>query len=190
MDMPKQEFSDFRTFLTLTLICVCTAAILGGVYDLTKKPIADADVREKKEALKVVMPAETAKIETKIASVKGKNVEVDIALDNTGKIIGYAIPTRAMGYGGYIKFLLGVTPNGNIFTYHVMSLNETPGLGDNVTSEKFKKQFVGKNLRNFKFKVTKDGGDVQAITAATISSRAATKALKEGLETFEAYKRD
>ncbi len=186
--MPKREFSDFRTFLTLTLVCVCAAAILGIAYDLTKKPIATARAREKEDALKVVFPPETANIESRTVSIKGKNIEIDIARDKTGKIIGYALPTRAMGYGGYINFLLGVDPDGSIITYRVMSHNETPGLGENITSKEFTRQFRGKNLKNFKFKVKQEGGDVQAITAATISSRAAAKALKEGLGIFETYR--
>ena len=68
-----------------------------------------------------------------------------------------------------------------------MKHTETPGLGDNLTTEDFKKQFKGKNRANFTFKVTKDKGNVQAITAATISSRAACEALDRGMKSFEIY---
>jgi len=188
--MAKKQFSDVQTFITLTLVCVGAAAVLALVDRVTQKPIERAEARKKEEALRIVLPPETASIETRSVPTGGGEIEVNLALDDQGQTIGYAISSSTdEGYGGDVEFLLGLDREGSILTYKIMNHKETPGLGDNLTSEKFKSQFKGKNLDNFQFKVAKDGGDVQAITAATISSRAACKALEKGLELFQEYRK-
>ena len=188
MAKKKKEFSDFRVFVTLTLVCLCAAGVLALVHKLTKKPIEEARERARREALKVVLPPETENIETQIIKKGEQEHEIQVAKDASRNIVGYAVTaTTNEGYGGDIVFLIGLDANGKINTYKVMQHSETPGLGDNITTQDFKNQFEGKNSENFTFKVSKDGGDVQAITAATISSRAACDALRKGLELFNEY---
>ena len=187
--MAKRQFSDFQTFIILTLVCMASAGILALVYNVTKNPIAQAEARAKEEALRIVLPAETKEIKPGTFMFEGNEVEIQTAINKDGQAIGYALESSTSeGYGGEIVFLVGIDIQGKINTYKIMSHKETPGLGDNLTSDEFKKQFKGKDLGNFRFKVTKDGGDVEAITAATISSRAACEALEKAMIFFKAYK--
>lgn len=188
--MAKKEFSSLQIFIILTAIALASAGILAFVNAVTKKPIDNAEATKKREALTMVLPASVEKIEPKIFNYKGADVEINVGLDKSGKPAGYAFESITdKGFSGKILFLVGVDVNGNISGYKVLEHKETPGLGDNIKGEKFSAQFKGKGLSNFKFKVTKDGGDVQAITAATISSRATADALQKGLELFAEYKK-
>jgi electron transport complex protein RnfG len=84
--------------------------------------------------------------------------------------------------------MVGLLPDGSINNISVLEHKETPGLGDKMQKNKssWSEQFNGKNPGSFKLAVTKDGGDVDAITAATISSRAYTDAVKRAYETYQA----
>jgi electron transport complex protein RnfG len=188
--MAKKKFTDLQTFIILTMVCILSAGILAVVYNVTKDPIARAEAKEKEMALKIVLPGDMKSLKKEMLSYEGQNVEINVALDQNGNPIGYALESiTPNGYGGDIVFLIGLDSEGRINTYKIMSHQETPGLGDNLRSGEFSKQFKGKNLENFVFKVAKDGGKVQAITAATISSRAACEALENGLKVFNAYKK-
>ncbi len=188
--MPKKQFSDTSIFVTLTLVCLCSAAVLAAAFHVTEKPIQLAEKKEKEDALKIVLPPDTDTIETVETSWNNQKIPVDLARNKDGAVVGYAVETiSSNGYGGNINILIGFDPAGSIITYKVMKHSETPGLGENIRGDVFRKQFDGKNLSNFKFAVTKDGGDVQAITAATISSRAASEALKQGAEIIDAFRK-
>jgi len=187
--MAKRQFSDVQIFIILTVVSVVSAGILAFTYNFTKDPIEKTEKKKKEDALRVVLPPETVKITPQTIKIEGEDVELNIGEDKDGKVVGYAIQTiTKKGFGGEIIFLLGIDLQGKITTYNVIDHKETPGLGDGINSEKFKKQFQGKNSENFTFKVVKDGGNVQAITAATITSRAACDALEKGLKYFKAYK--
>jgi len=187
--MAKKEFTSVQIFIILIGICVVSSAVLAWVYNVTKNPIAEVEAKKKQDALRSVLPAGTEKIEVRQFKYKGKDVEIQVGFDKNGAITGYAFESETdKGYGGTILFLIGVNAIGEINAF-VADQKETPGLGSNITSEKFGSQFKGKGLHNFRFKVMKDGGDVQAITAATISSRAACDAFQKGLEMFEEFKK-
>ena len=83
---------------------------------------------------------------------------------------------------------MGVDAKGEITGFQIIESKETPGLGTKAADQKFWGQFIGRTLENFKFKVKKDGGDVDAITASTITSRAVTHAMEKGLRIFQAYR--
>lgn len=100
-----------------------------------------------------------------------------------GKTIAYVIPTEPKGYGGPIKLLTAVSLDGSVMDYTMLEHNETPGLGDNASKPKFRGQFKGKKLDHLE--VTKDPSKtdlIQAMTGATISSRAVTRGVKEAVE--------
>lgn len=187
--MAKREFSDIQTFIILTLVCMVSGGVLALVYHVTKNPIARAEAKAKEKALRIVLPEETVEIKTESFSYEEEEVEIQIAKNKDGQTIGYALESKTTkGYGGEIIFLVGFDKSGKIRTYKIMKHQETPGLGDNLTTEQFKNQFSGRDLENFQFKVSKDGGDVEAITAATISSRAACEALEKALQILKGYK--
>ena len=105
-----------------------------------------------------------------------------------GKLVGVAVNTYTnKGFGGRIDAMVGFLPDGSIYNTSILSLKETPGLGTKLDKKKsnFPDQFIDKNPADFKLKVKKDGGDVDAITAATISSRAFCDAVQRAYDTFE-----
>lgn len=153
--MAKLESSFKNMTLSLTIICMVAAAALAGVYMLTAGTI-DAQKQAKQEnARKAVL-----------AGQEGQAIEVEVD-----------------GFGGKVKIMFGFAPDGTILGYEVLEQQETPGLGDNMkhwfkNQEKPGQNIVGRKATG-EMKVSKDGGDVDAITAATISSRAFLKALNE-----------
>jgi electron transport complex protein RnfG len=103
--------------------------------------------------------------------------------------IGYAIKTYTdKGFGGHIELMTGFLPDGSIINITVLQHKETPGLGTKMTEPKFKNQFIGKNPESYSLKVKKDGGDVDAITAATVSSRAFCDALQRAYDALKQVK--
>jgi len=183
-----------KYIITLTIICIAAAAVLAGVYNVTKEPIAISERQEKLRAIKMVLPPfsnEPDKEESKL-SIKDSatGVDKDILLyagrDEENKMIGVAIENISKtGYGGDIKIMMGVDMNGEISGIYILDLKETPGLGSKIKEDWFKEQFKRKSLSNSKLSVKKDGGDIDAITGATISSRAVAYAIEEGLKVFE-----
>ena len=97
--------------------------------------------------------------------------------------MGYAVKTFTdKGFGGHVEMMAGFLPDGTIYNVIVLQHKETPGLGTKMTEPKFSNQFLGKNPASFKLKVKKDGGQVDAITAATVSSRAYCDALQRAFD--------
>jgi H+/Na+-translocating ferredoxin:NAD+ oxidoreductase subunit G len=165
--------------LILALIGLVSASLLVFVNDLTSKPIFQALEKVKVEALQNVFPFEFDAKDVK--KVTDKNVFYEINKDD--ELQGIAVEVSGdKGYGGKIEILLAVSPKCEIFGYKVVAHSETPGLGDKITDPDFKKQFKGKTLNGNKWMVKKDGGFVDEITAATISSRAITETIANGLK--------
>ncbi len=174
--------------ITLTVICLVSSAILGGVYSITKDPIEMAQVAKTNSAISKVVPkfdndpsAELFNIE-----VGGKSYKVYPA-KMSGNIVGYAVESyTSAGFGGRINLMVGFNIDSTIVNTAVLSHNETPGLGDKMVEGKsdFSVQFKGKNPEDFKISVKKDGGDVDAITASTISSRAFCDAVNSAYKVF------
>jgi electron transport complex protein RnfG len=97
-----------------------------------------------------------------------------------GELVGLAVRTySSKGFSGKISLAAGFKPDGTIINIIVLEQKETPGLGTKMTEPRFKDQFMGKNPSEFSLKVKKDGGKVDAITAATISSRAFSDAVQK-----------
>jgi electron transport complex protein RnfG len=160
-------------FLALFLICSLASVALAGVYLITLKPITEAQKAKKEKAIREVIPD----FDTLVSkTVKAAGSDEDIVLNYGYKdsvMVGIAVETYSTkGYNGLIKIMVGFLPDGTINKIAVLQQKETPGLGTKMTSPAFTGQFYGKTPAAFKLAVRKDGGDVDAITAATISSRA------------------
>ena len=188
--MAKIESSFKNMFLSLVLISIGASAALGFVYELTKDPIDLSRLNKKLEAIKMVVPEFTNNPNDDmflIPTGEGDSLEVYPAKKDSS-IVGYAVRTYSnKGFSGYIGLMAGFKPDGSIYNITVLEHKETPGLGTKMTEPLFREQFNGKNPSSFQLKVIKDGGPVDAITAATISSRAfcdavqrAYNALKKG----------
>ena len=172
--------------MVLLLITLIASAAVGVVYQLTVDPIQAAKEAKIVNAVKEVLPPfESLNKEVKAIPVEGDTVRIYTA--ESGKdVVGYAVETFSKnGFGGMIRIMVGFLPDGTINSTSVISHSDTPGLGDKMEKSKssFALQFEGKNPETFKLGVKKDGtGDVDAITASTISSRAFVDAVKRGYE--------
>ena len=162
--------------LVLTGVTVVSVALLAWVNELTKEPIAQANAKALSDAVSLVVPDfdNNPIAEKKIQEVNGVQYAVYPAT-KSGEYIGAAVEASAMGFGGDLKVLVGFDAEGNILNYSLLSHAETPGLGSKADTW-FKKgnkgDITGMNPGKAALTVSKDGGQVDAITASTITSRA------------------
>lgn len=181
--MAKKESTFINMVVMLFLVTGIAAAALGFVYDFTKGPIAEAKLKAQQEAITNVLPEFDALGESFKTLVEGgDSLELFPAYKN-GELVGTAIKTYTKnGFSGFISIMAGIDSKGNFSGYSVLEHKETPGLGSKMDSwfnnqEKPKQYVIGKNPTANNFTVTKDGGDIDAITASTITSRAFLEAL-------------
>lgn len=164
-------------------ITLVASAGVGGVNMITAEPIAAAEAAAKVEALKGVLPAfdQTADSELEIDKLP---IRVYTATSGDA-VVGYAVETMSKnGFGGPISLMVGFTPEGEVINVNVLKQSETPGLGTKMADEGNPllgsiqgQKLETKKLVEGRLAVTKDGGDVDALTAATISSRAYVDAI-------------
>ena len=191
MNQIKQE-KDWQLVVVLTVVCIVSAAVLSAVAKLTEEPIAKTKSEIVLNSIRSVLPdfANDPVKEKLTVNVDNYEVSVFPGKNKSGEIIGYAVSSLSRkGYGGNIEIMVGVLQGGVINKLSVIHHNETPGLGTKIESESFLNQFKGKSLQNFHFKVKKDKGDVDAITAATISSRAVTEAIELALKAIQSHQK-
>lgn len=188
----KKKASILKDALILFLITVIAGALLGLVNQITLEPIAASELKAKEEAYQVVFAdsskfEENSEIDDKLASATFDGAEVTEILeakDADGNTSGYVMSLTAKeGYGGDITFTIGVTVEGTMTGLSILSHSETAGLGANCTTESFQSQFVG--LKGPEIAYSKEGAsadyEFDAISGATITSKALTKAINAGL---------
>lgn len=187
--MAKRESTLLNMVLSLGLIALIASALLGYVYELTKEPIAQAKLAKLNNAIKLVTPAfdNQPGNDKYDIPVEGDEPLVCYPSRMGGTLVGTAVRTYSdMGFTKRIYIMVGFDPDGKIINTSVLEHAETPGLGDNMDKAKsdWSNQFNGKDPKDYKLKVTKDGGNVDAITAATISSRAFTDAVDRAYQAY------
>ena len=175
-----------KNTLILTLITVIAGVLLGAVYEVTKTPIAQSQETAKKEAWQAVFS------DVKLDDFKAEDVEdmgVNATIDEvcTAGDAGYVITTTDKdGFGGNIQITVGIKKDGTINGVSILSISETAGLGMKATEPSFYNQYVNKQAD--KFVVSKDGGDgeqIDALSGATITSRAVTGAVNAALGYYQ-----
>ena len=162
--------------LVLTGVTAISVALLAYVNELTKEPIAAANAKTLSDAVKAVVPGfdNDPIAEKKMQEVNGVEYAVYPAT-KSGEFIGAAVEASAMGFGGELKVLVGFDAQGNILDYSLLSHAETPGLGSKADvwfKKGAKGDITGKNPGATPLTVSKDGGEIDAITDSTITSRA------------------
>ena len=181
--MAKLENSLKNMFLSLTVISLIVGGLLGAVAHITSEPIAAATAAAQKDAIKAVTPAFDAVSDPYVVEDCGNGLPATIfAVSKDGQQVGSAVEVvTKKGFGGKVKVMMGFDMEGNITGYNVLDCaNETPGLGAKMPdwfqgkgeNGKPGAGVIGKNPGKANLTVTKDGGEVDAITAATISTRA------------------
>ena len=189
--MTSESIKNTFSLLVITLIA---GLLLGGVYQITKDPIAKEQHRAKEEAYKEVFSDADSFEElpldgqsSKEFKKNGWDATVDEAMkvfDKDKKQIGYVLTvTDHEGYGGDIQFAMGVKSDGTLNGIAFLSLSETAGLGMKAKENDFKDQFSDKNVERFVY--TKNGAsaenEIDAISGATITTNAVTNGVNAGL---------
>ncbi|MBK7710404.1 MAG: RnfABCDGE type electron transport complex subunit G [Bacteroidales bacterium] len=186
--MAKTESTFKNMVLSLTLISLAASASLGFVYQFTKKPIELSNLNKKLTAIRQVVPEfnnNPDKEMYRLPTGDGDSLDIYPARKND-EIVGYAVNTfTKKGFSGNINLMAGFKPDGTIINISVLEHKETPGLGSKMNDPAFRNQFNDKNPTSFELKVKKDGGPVDAITAATISSRAFYDAVSRAYVTLQ-----
>lgn len=184
-----------KNTLILTIITLVAGLGLGFVYEITKEPIAQAQDAAKKEAWQQVFPEERlddfvpVEVDQDVASQVTKDLGVQATIDEVCTVgdEGYVITaTDKEGYGGDIQITVGITADGTVNGISILSISETAGLGMKATEPSFYEQYQGKQTE--KFVVSKDGGDgepIDALSGATITSRAVTGAVNAALGYYQ-----
>lgn len=176
--------------VSLVVTFVVAGLIMAVVFANTAPIMAKAMEKEKKEALTKLMPeAENIKEAGKWEPA-GKHGEYYDA-QKDGHTIGYLASTFGKGYSSYISILVAVDPDIKVKQISILSHGETPGLGDEIEKEYFKKKYEGKTLEQLEVVKIEGTDKVLAISGATISSRAVTRGVKEAVSFLkEKYKSD
>ena len=181
----KSSFKNMT--ICLLAICLVCSALLAGVYALTKAPIDAAAKAKNEAAIMEVLPEGAATIEEeRSVDFGGASYTYNLAYDEQGNTVGCAINVAPVGFGGPIVIKVGFDANGVIWNTKVLSQAETPGLGAKCVEPAFSEQFKGFDPAQKKLAVKKDGGDIDAITASTITSRAYADGLALAAEVFQA----
>ena len=176
--MKKLESSFKNMAIVLTAVAVVAGLLLGYVNQVTAEPIAQANAKALSDAIALVVPGFDNE-----PAANPDTVEVDgvnYKATKGGQFIGAAVESSANGFGGALNVLVGFDAEGNIIDYSLLSHAETPGLGSKA-ADWFKKgskgDITGRNPGKASLSVSKDGGEIDAITASTITSRAFLKAV-------------
>ena len=187
--MKKLESSLKNMALALTGFSVVAGALLGWINDVTAEPIAQANAKTLSDAIAVVVPGfdNNPAESPEVVEVNGVSYKIYKATKG-GKFVGAAVESSSNGFGGALTVLVGFDPDGNIIDYSLLTHAETPGLGSKA-ADWFKKgakgDITGKNPGEAPLTVSKDGGQIDAITASTITSRAFLLAVNNA---YAAYK--
>lgn len=187
--MKKLESSLKNMAIVLTGIAVIAGALLGYVNELTKGPIAEANAKALSDAIQLVVPGFDNNPAEAPESIELNGATYKIyKATKEGKFIGAAVESSANGFGGALNVLVGFDMDGNIIDYSLLSHAETPGLGSKA-ADWFKKgqkgDITGKNPGKKALTVKNDEGEVDAITASTITSRAFLSAVNAAYAAFK-----
>ena len=192
--MKKLESSLTNMVLVLTGVAVIMGGILAYVNHLTEGPIAAQKEKALADGIKTVMCVNDLKVaatdEVKQTDDKGKELVFTIYQieDAQGSDLGAAVESSTLGFGGTLKVLVGFDPDGKILGYTLLEHTETPGLGakaDKWFQKGQKGDIIGKDPQE-PLTVSKDGGQVDAITASTITSRAFLLAVNNAYKAYKA----
>lgn len=192
--MAKKESTIINMVLTLFMVTAVAATALGYVYEFTKEPIAAAKKEKLEKAIGVVVPEFD-----EVADREVKAVDSDVMLTfyeakKGGEVVGTAVKSYSdKGFTTRIWIIVGFRPDGSIHNYQILDHKETPGLGDKMAfwfndEAKVGQCILNKNPGDINLTVSKDGGDIDAITAATITSRAFLDAVQRAYDTYKSNK--
>ncbi len=190
--MKKKESTLVNMVVVLFTITLVAGLTLGFVNNLTEGPKARAQLARKVSALQRVLPPFDNDPVSEGIRIKMENskdsIELYPAFMDSAFIGGAATGASEKGYSGPVRLMVGFQPDGRIINIEVLEQKETPGLGTKMKEERFLKQFRGKNPATFDLRAKKDGGQVDALSGATISTRAFSEATRQAYDAFIEHK--
>ncbi|MDO5118965.1 MAG: FMN-binding protein [Coriobacteriales bacterium] len=173
----SSSVSAVRPVLVLVAICMVAGALLGAVHEVTA-PIAEANAQAKaREIYAELVPDAKEFVEVECA-VDGCTAALE-ARDAAGGVIAYVIVAQSRGYGGQVPIAVAFAPKGTVKAITAMANDETPGLGTKIANESYIGQYVGLPAK------TLTASDIDLISGATISSKAALAAFDIAVEAYE-----
>ena len=165
--------------IVLFIICIVASFLLALTNDVTAPKIAAVNAENEAKSRQVVFEA-AASFGEEFTNDDG--IKLVPALDKDGATIGYVVVTVEKGYGGDISVMTGVDLEGKVTGVNILTSNETPGFGANAKKDYFRNQFIGKILGIGVTKDTPAENEIKALTGATITSKAVTKAVNAAIE--------
>ena len=187
--MDKKESSLLSMALSLLVITAVSAASLGFMYELTKEPKAAAERLKQNFAIMAVLPEfdnNPSEEAYEIESIDGGEPLTCYPALKGEVLTGIAVKTWTMkGFSGLIRIMVGFDNAGNIINTSILEHQETPGLGTKMADAEFKDQFIGKNPGTNNILLKKYGGEIDGITAATISAQAFSDAVERAYKSLE-----
>jgi H+/Na+-translocating ferredoxin:NAD+ oxidoreductase subunit G len=169
----------------LTLICAFAALALANVAEVTKGPIAESEARAQREAVEAVLPS-FAQLAIDTLRTEGSDPVLYFSGVGADGPTGTAFKsTSGLGYSGEIEIILGLNPEGEVSGVRILRHAETPGLGANYAAPSMLDEFYKGRRIEDNWKLTKDGGQVDAVTGATITGRAIADAIESGLQNYQ-----
>ena len=189
--MKKLESTLTNMVMVLVAVAVITSALLAWINHATEEPIRKQNEMALANGIMEVMGTTSLTVtsdDTLRQSIDGKEQTfvVHKTADKNGGFLGAAVESTTMGFGGELKVLVGFDTNGKVLGYTLLQASETPGLGakaDKWFQKDGKGSIIGKTCEQ-PLTVNKDGGDVEAITASTITSRAFLKAVNQAYQVY------
>ena len=196
--MAKLQSSFSNMFLSLSAICLTVAVLLSQVNKITARPIADARAMKLQNAIReVVPPFDNDPVAEAYLMPDGSGDSLLVYPAKSGdELVGFALNSYSdNGFSGTIRIMVGFDMEHKIVNYAVLQHAETPGLGSKMIewfkdSTKPEQSIVGRDLSQGALSVTKDGGDVDAITASTITSRAFMEAVNRAYSAYSESRED
>ncbi len=169
----------------LSLICAIAAFALANVAEVTRAPIAEAEARAQREAVEAVLPA-FAQLAIDTLQTKNNKPSYYFSGISDGTSTGTAFTSRSdLGYSGLIEIMMGVDTQGLVSGVRILRHAETPGLGANYAASDLLDEFYKDRPISGNWKLSKDGGEIDAVTGATVTGRAIADAIEKGLQLYE-----
>ena len=182
-DMKKLESTWYNMVVVLTVIAVAAGAALAYVNSLTQGPIAEIQKKNEADAIKAVLSGKDVKI-TETDTIGTGDAQAIVYVTDNGAAVKTGDPNNA-SFGGGLSVMVGLSKDYQVLGYSILVSNETPGLGAKAKDwfqKDGKGSIIGKTAG--KLTVSKDGGDVDAITASTITSRAFLRAVNNAMAAY------
>jgi electron transport complex protein RnfG len=178
-----------KLVFVMTLVSLISGVLLAVTHQYTREPIRQTEQRQLFDTLRQVLPPMDGDPVPLVLSNAAGRVTTFYLARQGGAFAGVAFScVSPNGYGGPVEALLGLKADGTLHGLEVIRMNETPGLGSKIAAPAFRAQFTGKPLEGSVWKVRKDGGPIDAVSGATISSRALCDAVSQGLALYQEYK--